>query len=187
MSKPRIIGGTAKGRSLETPRSGTRPTPSRVREALFDILAFYPRGRFLDLFAGSGAVGLEAASRGWRSTLVELDRRAAQVLRRNALALGLAAEVVQADALKYVLEHPEGFDVVFAAPPYPLELPPLFQRIVNAGVARAGGLYVFQHPSVLDLELQGASGRLEADRRAYGSNVLSLYRLEPPAQAQPAT
>jgi 16S rRNA (guanine(966)-N(2))-methyltransferase RsmD len=178
MSKPRIIGGAAKGRPLETPRSGTRPTPSRVREALFDILAFYPRGRFLDLFAGSGAVGLEAASRGWRSTLVELDRRAAEVMRRNAQTLGLAAEVVQGDALSFVLKHRGAFDVVFAAPPYPLELPPLFQTILDAGVAKSGGLYVFQHPSGLSLELERGGEALAADRRAYGSNVLSLYRLQ---------
>jgi 16S rRNA (guanine966-N2)-methyltransferase len=170
LAKPRIIGGSAKGQALETPKSGTRPTPARVREALFDILAFEPRGSFLDLYSGSGAVGFEAASRGWRSTLVELDRKAAEVSRRNAAKLKLPVTVVQGDALRFILKHPKGFDVVFAAPPYPLELEPIFARIMAADVAR--NLYVFQHPSGLELQLP-----IEADRRAYGSNALSLYRL----------
>ena len=92
MSKPRIIGGSAKGRTLETPKRGTRPSPSRLREALFNILAFGDKGSFLDLYSGSGAVGLEAASRGWRATCVDLSSEAAQVIRKNARSLKLEAE-----------------------------------------------------------------------------------------------
>ena len=97
--KPRVVGGRARGRPLETPRQGTRPTPSRVREAMFDVLAFAPRGVFLDLFAGSGALGLEAASRGWRAICVDLGREAVDVVRRNARATGLDVEVRRGDAL----------------------------------------------------------------------------------------
>jgi 16S rRNA (guanine966-N2)-methyltransferase len=140
------------------------------------MLAFYERGRFLDLFAGSGAVGLEAASRGWQSTLVELDKQAAQVLKKNVLTLELPAQVVQDDAMRFILKHPEGFDVVFAAPPYPLELPPLFQKILDAKVVKAGGLYIFQHPSQLELKPLQDGQTLALERRAYGSNVLSLVR-----------
>ena len=177
MAKPRIIGGSAKGRTLETPKRGTRPSPSRLREALFNILEFRERGSFLDLFSGSGAIGLEAASRGWTSTCVDKSREAAGVIRSNARSLGLTVTTVQGDALKFIHRR-EVFDVVFAAPPYPLELQPLFQAVVNAEVARAGGLYIFQHPTGLELDLVREGKPLEREVRAYGSNALSLVSVE---------
>jgi 16S rRNA (guanine966-N2)-methyltransferase len=89
----RIVAGTAGGRTLQVPRSGTRPTSERVREALFsrlDHLGAVDGARVLDLYAGSGALGLEAASRGAeRVTLVEASRPAADLCRRNARTLGL--------------------------------------------------------------------------------------------------
>ena len=177
MAKPRIIGGSAKGRSLDTPKRGTRPSPGRLREALFNILEFRGRGSFLDLFSGSGAVGLEAASRGWASTCVDKSREAAGVIRLNARSLGLEVNVVQGDALKFIHKG-DTFDVVFAAPPYPLELGEIFQAILDAGVARAGGLYIFQHPTGLELNLTQAGNKAEREVRAYGSNALSLVSEE---------
>ena len=173
MAKPRIIGGTAKGRSLETPKRGTRPSPSRLREALFDILAFYERGTFLDLYSGSGAIGLEAASRGWTATCVDLNKAAANIIRQNAHALGLEAKTIQGDALKFV-QTSEKFDVVFAAPPYPLDLSEIFQTILSANVAAESGLYIFQHPTGLELNLTRTGVVLEPEVRAYGSNALSF-------------
>jgi len=176
VSHPRILGGSAKGRELDTPRRGTRPSPSRLREALFDILAFEQGDTFLDLFSGSGAIGLEAASRGWRATCVDLSREATGIIRGNATRAALRVEVVRGDALDFAREHPEAFGVVFAAPPYDLALTPIFQAILAAGSARAGGLYVFQHPSreppTLDLP-----PNLEAPReKRYGTNALTLLR-----------
>ncbi|HEX7002214.1 MAG TPA: RsmD family RNA methyltransferase [Trueperaceae bacterium] len=177
MSKPRILGGSAKGRALETPRSGTRPSPSRLREALFDIVAFEPRGRFLDLFAGSGAVGLEAASRGFDAVLVELAKPAAAVIERNARDLGLSARVVRGDATAYAARHPGEFDVVFAAPPYPQDLEQVFRQVMSSGTARSGGLYVLQHPTgfspALPSELAAAAHKLHR----YGSNALTTVRV----------
>lgn len=166
MSRPRIVGGTAKGRALEVPKHGTRPSPSRLREALFNILAFRPKGTFLDLYSGTGAVGLEAASRGWAATCVDLSRDAANVIRKNAAALKLDVDVVQGDALGYAKKHPRGFDLVFAAPPYPLELETIFGTILGADVAT--GLYVFQHPTGLTLA---------GDRRVYGTNTLTFLEV----------
>lgn len=166
MPKPRIIGGSAKGRALETPQKGTRPSPARLREALFNVLEFRPRGSYLDLYSGSGAIGLEAASRGWRSTCVDLSREAAAVIRRNAKSLALEVTVVQGDALRFAREHPRSFNVVFAAPPYPLKLPEIFQAILDAEVAAPGGLYLFQHPAKLTLPY--------GEARRYGSNALTL-------------
>lgn len=173
MSRPRIIGGSARGRELETPASGTRPTPSRLREAVFDSLQFRERGSFLDLFGGSGAMGLEAASRGFAATLVELSPAAAAVISRNARRLGLDARVVRGDALEFVRRE-GGFDIVFAAPPYPLDLEDVFGRILRAGPARPGGLYILQHPTSLHLGAGVVPEGAEARRRSYGSNTVTV-------------
>ncbi len=177
MAKPRIIGGSAKGRSLDTPKSGTRPSPSRLREALFNILEFRPRGRFLDLYSGSGTVGLEAASRGWEAVCVDLSREASAVIRKNASALSLEVATVQGDALAYARAQPQAFEVVFAAPPYPLDLISIFQTILDAHPARAGGLYIFQHPTQLEPQLVVGGVPVTAEARVYGSNVLSFVEV----------
>lgn len=124
----RIIGGTAGGRRLRTPPgTTTRPTADRVREALFSALEAALGGwedaRVLDLYAGTGAVGLEALSRGAAvATLVEHDRRVAQVLRQNVATLGLpGAEVVVGSVSRVVTAAATTpYDLVFADPPYPL-------------------------------------------------------------------
>jgi 16S rRNA (guanine966-N2)-methyltransferase len=179
MAKPRIVGGSARGRELETPKQGTRPSPSRLREALFDVLAFEPRGRFLDLFSGSGAIGLEAASRGWEATLVDLSAEACAVMRRNAARLGLPVTVVKDDAVRYASSQPGGFDVVFAAPPYTADLRRLFAGVLASGAARAGGLYVLQHPSDMapQPDPSGPLADAEVRSRRYGSNAVTFVRV----------
>lgn len=125
----RIISGVARGRRLATPTGdATRPTSDRVREALFSTLesslGAWAGVWFLDLFAGSGAVGLEALSRGAaHATLVEQHRRTAAVARQNARALGFSAvEVVAARAETFVQRAPaHRFDVAFLDPPYTLD------------------------------------------------------------------
>lgn len=166
MSKPRIITGTAKGRFLETPTRGTRPSPSRLREALFNILAFRERGTFLDLFSGSGAIGLEAASRGWEVTCIDLSKEAANVIRQNAKKLKLSPKVIRGDALEFVKTSKEHFDIVFAAPPYPLDLPPLFQTLYDSDIADE--VFIFQHPMGLELPFPST------ETRVYGSNALTF-------------
>ncbi len=124
----RIIGGAAGGRRLETPRGQTtRPTSDRVREALFSAVEARTGSldglRFLDLYAGSGAVGLEAWSRGAGVvTLVEHDRRTAALISRNAATLGFArAHVVAASVAGVLQSTPTApYDVVFSDPPYPM-------------------------------------------------------------------
>src|SRR5437868_14910167 len=108
----RIVAGVAGGRRLVVPPRGTRPTSERVREALFsalDAAVGLAGARVLDLFAGSGALGLEALSRGAAHALfVESDRRAADVLRRNARTLGLAGAAVRQGGVAGVLATPAG-------------------------------------------------------------------------------
>jgi 16S rRNA (guanine966-N2)-methyltransferase len=106
---------------LQAPRGlRTRPTADRVREALFSMLGSVDGLRVLDLFAGSGALGIEALSRGAKSAvLVERDPRAVAAIRRNLDAVGANAEVRRRDALAYLRDAAEGpFDLVFIDPPY---------------------------------------------------------------------
>lgn len=125
----RIIGGRAGGRRVTTPRGqATRPTSDRVREALFSAVESWCGSlhglRFLDLYAGSGAIGLEAWSRGAGVvTFVEQDRRTAALVRSNATVLGFAKPDVRAASVSAVLASPPSapYDVVFSDPPYPLE------------------------------------------------------------------
>ncbi|RXR28044.1 16S rRNA (guanine(966)-N(2))-methyltransferase RsmD [Oerskovia turbata] len=120
----RIVAGTVGGRSLQVPPKGTRPTSDRVREAIFSRLEHYgvlDGAYVLDLYAGSGALGLEAASRGaQRVVLVDAARVAAEVCRANVRTLGLTnVQVVQDKAEKFVQSAPATtWDVVFIDPPY---------------------------------------------------------------------
>ena len=125
----RIIGGAAGGRRLQTPRgAATRPTSDRVREALFSAVESWCGSlhglRFLDLYAGSGAVGLEAWSRGAGVvTLVEQDRRTSALIAANARAIGYArANVIIGSVAAVLRKAPSApYDVVFLDPPYPLD------------------------------------------------------------------
>lgn len=122
----RIIGGAARGRRIRTPvGDATRPTSDRVREALFSSVEAEVGAlaglRFLDLYAGSGAVGLEALSRGAGVvTWVEQDRRTADLIRDNAGVLGQPSPDVANASVRRVLQHPpaDPYDVVFLDPPY---------------------------------------------------------------------
>jgi 16S rRNA (guanine966-N2)-methyltransferase len=122
----RIVAGRAKGRRLASPADATRPTSDRAREGLFNSLASLldlDGARVLDLFAGTGAVGLEALSRGAaEAVFVESDRAALAVLRRNVGDVGLPGAHVVRRAVSAVLAEPSArrFDLVFADPPYAL-------------------------------------------------------------------
>lgn len=133
----RIIGGSAGGRRLKTPSGdNTRPTSDRVREALFSTIdagfGSISGLRFLDLYAGSGAVGLEAMSRGaGLVTMVEHDRRAASLIRENARTLGFSqVEVVTSKVARALVHAPRApYDVVFIDPPYALEIRDVLQSL----------------------------------------------------------
>ncbi len=117
----RIIAGKFKGRALDVPKKGARPTLGALREALFNIIQQEIEGAtFLDLFAGAGSMGLEALSRGAKEVcFVEHDRKSCQVIKKNCAALGVGeeAQVFCADAFK-ALPKMKPFDFIFADPPY---------------------------------------------------------------------
>ncbi|HEX6887653.1 MAG TPA: 16S rRNA (guanine(966)-N(2))-methyltransferase RsmD [Candidatus Nanopelagicales bacterium] len=140
----RIIAGTARGRRLQVPPGGTRPTTDRVREALFasleHLLGGFAGVRVLDLFAGSGALGLEAMSRGAAgAVLVERDRATAAVARRNAEVVGAAgAQVVVGSVRGHLAGDPTPFDLVLADPPYAMpasEVEGLLVRLTQGWLA----------------------------------------------------
>lgn len=117
----RIIAGTAGRRAIQVPPCVTRPTTDMVRQAVFSIIGSSIQGaRVLDVFAGSGALGLEALSRGAASCImVEQDRQAAAVIRRNLSTCGLAGgSVVQAEVSAFLKRNTTSYDWIFADPPY---------------------------------------------------------------------
>lgn len=181
----RISGGRLRGLKLEVP-AGVRPTSGRLREALFDIWGGRLDGcRFLDLFAGSGAVGLEAASRGAASVrLVEGERRVLTVLARNRRRAGLegvgelAARLPEELARR--LPAGERFDLIFVDPPYGFA----GLEAVLAGAAprlAPGGEIAVEH-GWREREAVAAPGLRVVDRRRYGDSGLTLLR---PAVAAP--
>ncbi len=133
----RIVAGALGGRRLQVPPGRrTRPTSERAREGLFSSLGDLGGARFLDLYAGSGAVGLEALSRGAAlATLVESDAAAVRTIRANAAALGLGDADVRAEKVEQFLTSadPEPYDgpydVVFLDPPYALDVTPVLARL----------------------------------------------------------
>jgi 16S rRNA (guanine966-N2)-methyltransferase len=173
-SRPRILGGRWKGRSLQVPRDA-RPTSGRAREALFDVLQdSIPESRVLDLFAGSGAVGLEALSRGASATVfVEKDSRA---LEKNLATLGARREefeVVREDvraAAGALARRGDQFDLVFVDPPYGLKA--ALVRPMASLLAPGGRLVVQTDSEAAPPELSGLA--LEK-RRAYGRNVFWFF------------
>jgi 16S rRNA (guanine966-N2)-methyltransferase len=175
----RIVAGRFGGRRLSAPPGrGTRPTSDRVREALFSILGPLAGARVLDLYAGSGALGIEALSRGAASAVfVERDARAAAVLRSNLDALGADGDIRRVDAiaaLRDARRRGETYDLVLCDPPYRLApelgeslgeaLPPLLApqaRVVTESDRRGP----------LDLHLLSLT-----DERRYGDTVIRIHR-----------
>jgi 16S rRNA (guanine966-N2)-methyltransferase len=172
----RVVAGQYRGRRLSAPRgTSVRPTSDRVREALFSILGDLDGLRVLDLFAGSGALGIEALSRGAASaTLVENDRAALDALRANLAPLGAAdAEVVRADALRWLAGRRGPYDLVFLDPPYSEArklAEPLSQKLPAALSPEA--LIVSESdkrdPLMLAFPLE--------DERAYGNTRIAIHR-----------
>ena len=152
----RIVAGAAGGRRLAVPPRGTRPTTDRVREALFNVLTVrrdFDGLRVLDLYAGSGALGLEALSRGAASVLfVDSDRRAAEVIGRNIEVVGLPGATVRRGTVATVLAAgaPEPMDLVLADPPYELasaEVDHVLASLVRDGWVDSGSVVVVERRS----------------------------------------
>ena len=172
----RIIGGRFAGRRLEVPAGPTRPTTDRVREALFNWLEHrdcLAGARVADLYAGSGALGLEALSRGADSAVfVEQQRRAAATIRRNAAALGVSdhCDVVAAAVERWRPAPGRPFDVVLIDPPYDLPVSVALAALARLPIAPGGHAVLEQSRRAQPPEWP--PGWEQVDRRGYGETVI---------------
>jgi len=193
----RIVAGLARGRTLRVPRGvAVRPTAERVREALFSILGDRClEARVADICAGTGALGLEALSRGGRRLLcVERSPAVAAVLRQNIASVGLSgAEIMVGDARRVLTRLGRDqacFDLIFLDPPYQQRLfTPLVRAVFTEGLLAPQGLLVVEHPAdmVSPLAEEGTTradevpvvtgGRM-TDQRRYGTVALAFFENE---------
>ena len=182
----RVIAGEAKGRRLKAPKGKrVRPTSDYLREALFGILGSSVLGvRFLDLYAGSGAVGIEALSRGGAEVVfLEQDPACLRVLRENVKTAGLRQNRVLAGDVLRVLprlaRQRESFDIIFLDPPYGSGLAPSTLEVVASGdLLRPRGVVIVEH--FAKEPLPERIGNLRRIReRAHGQTVLSFYARAP--------
>jgi 16S rRNA (guanine966-N2)-methyltransferase len=178
----RIISGRAGGCRLHVPRgSRTRPTSDRVKEALFNILPSVEGKKFLDLFAGTGSVGLEALSRGARETvLVEKDPLMIESIRKNMVRCGLESGclllgVPFEKAVRILEKREDRFDVIFADPPYGLQFPERVVRRLEPGtLALPDAVLIIQH-AVREAVPETGILAME-DCRKYGDTEISIFR-----------
>ncbi|PXX64115.1 16S rRNA (guanine966-N2)-methyltransferase [Nocardia tenerifensis] len=177
----RIVAGTAGGRRLRVPPSGTRPTSDRVREALFSALDAridFDGARVLDLYAGSGALGLEALSRGAaHALLVESDRKAAAVVRGNIADLGLPGAELRVASVAGVLAVGGAgeFDLVMSDPPYAVDTDDVLAdlRALARGWLRPGAVVVVERSS-RSPEIEWPEGYSAAKPRKYGETRVEM-------------
>lgn len=176
----RIIAGIRKGLKLKSPDGlGTRPTTDRVKESVFNIIQSYlPAGRVLDLFAGSGALGIEALSRhSSHCVFVESDRRAYQLVKENisAARFDSFSELIFSDSLKFLDTKPAPFDIIFLDPPYNKGfLLPTLDKINSYNLLSENGIIV------IETEKDGEEAKHPAYDTikcvSYGKTVITLLK-----------
>lgn len=180
----RIIAGTAKGRRLLSPLGReTRPTLDRVKESIFDIIQNYVYdSTVLDMFAGTGSLGLEAASRGAKSCcLIDKNAETFSFLRQNIEYLGFsdicsAYNMDSYKALEYLYENKKVFDIIFVDPPYLKNMiPPAVESIEKRNLLKKDGLIVTKIDSSEDKYL-GTSNISMVDHRKYGNTTICFYK-----------
>jgi 16S rRNA (guanine966-N2)-methyltransferase len=182
----RVVAGSARGIPLRAPRAGVRPTMDRVKAAIFSSLAEkIPGARVLDLFAGSGALGIEALSRGCDSAaFVESDRRAVETIRRNLEKTRLEGAVHPMDAFHFLdrRAEPHAFDIIFADPPYakaPGDRDCAAELLQSPSLPRAlapGGIFVLEKMPGAKLP---AAGWECVRLKRYGSTEVAFLRWNP--------
>ncbi|MBI1318728.1 MAG: 16S rRNA (guanine(966)-N(2))-methyltransferase RsmD [Candidatus Hydrogenedens sp.] len=175
----RVIAGSARGTKLFSPEGNAiRPTLDRVREALFNMLGpSLEDARFLDLFAGTGANGIEALSRGAAECVfVDLSRDAHRIQRENLLKTRLAADAqtLTLELPRDIARIPGDFDLIFADPPYDYAHYPALLEAAGQRLLRPGGSFVIEHQRRVELP-DNAGGLVRTKFKHYGDVALSVY------------
>lgn len=177
----RVITGKARGIQLKTPEGlQTRPTADRVKEAMFSIIHFdVPGARVLDLFGGTGQLGIEALSRGAKSAVfVDAGEKACSLIRENLKRARMDGEgrVVRSDYLDYLKRCRETFDIILLDPPYAeVFLENALKCIVEIDILQTGGIIVAERPLGKDLPWEFDGFERSRDYK-YGKTVLTIYR-----------
>ncbi|MGQ9630914.1 MAG: 16S rRNA (guanine(966)-N(2))-methyltransferase RsmD [bacterium] len=178
----RVIAGRFKGRGLFSPRGrGLRPTSDRVKGAIFDILGERIRGaRVLDLFAGSGNLGIEAISRGAASAdFVDKNPGALRLISRNLELLGVRASLYEMDALDAIGlmgRRGESFDVIFVDPPYGrFPMGAVLDSLARFDICRPGGMVVLEHDRREEVPEEVGGKLLLKRQKRYGNTIISFY------------
>ncbi len=176
----RVTGGSGKGRKLKVPAGQrVRPTSDKVKQALFNILGEKLEGSvFLDLFAGTGSIGIEALSRGAEKvTFVDDSRDSLQAVRRNIEQTGFIeqSDVVASHAEKFLRKSSEQFDIIFLDPPYTYEQGTLLNAVAGSAILKPDSIVVSEH--FKKQHSPERAGRLVLYREAvYGDTVLAFYK-----------
>ncbi len=177
----RVIAGDARSRKLkELPGMETRPTTDKVKESLFNIIQFEIEGRrVLDLFGGTGQLGIEALSRGAEScTFVDQRREAVAVIRENVALCGYGnrARILQGDSIAFLATCREPFDLIFLDPPYQTDLlEQSIHKIISFDILRENGIIICESPADRPMPPAEAPYRWGKDYR-YGKIKLTLCR-----------
>lgn len=177
----RVITGIARGRRLKEPVGmETRPTTDRVKEGIFSSIQFEVEGRkVLDLFGGTGQMGIEALSRGAaHCTFVDLQKQAAAIIRENVNSTGFAGQstVIQGDALAYLSRCREKFDIIFLDPPYDSGLlEKAMEVITTIDIVSENGIIVCENGSKSGWPMVAEPYRMQKEYR-YGKIRTALYR-----------
>lgn len=174
----RITGGIYCRRQIKCPKGVIRPAMDRMRESMFSILGNISGVKFLDLFCGSGIVGIEAASRGAAKVcFVEMDRKKKGILLENSsIAENTDREVYIMPAEKFIKMTKEKFDIVFLDPPFPLKgKQKLLELASEFNIVDEDGIVMIHHPS--EEKWPDTVGRYHLfDRRKYGRSILLFFR-----------
>ena len=177
----RVIAGTARGITLKTPEGmQTRPTADRVKEAMFSIIHFdIPGAKVLDLFGGTGQLGIEALSRGAAAAdFVDHSEAACRLIRENLrrTKFDAAGKVVRGDYLEYLSRCREQYDIIFLDPPYAeVFLENALKRITEIDILRTGGIIVAERPLGKELPWD-FDGYTRSRDYKYGQILVTLYR-----------
>ena len=179
----RVISGTARGTVLKTPDGmATRPTADRVKEALFSILQFeLPGANVLDLFGGTGQLGIEALSRGAkRAIFVDTRKDACRIIQENLLRTGFCDQgtVLQTDYASFLRNCKEKFNIILLDPPYAeVFLENSINLITEIDILQSGGIIATERPVGKELSLN-ISGYQRSKDYKYGNTLLALFRKE---------